>query len=146
MEFDTCFSDLLPAERERLREKAQMLSFPPGDEVITQGELVEDLMILSSGQVRVTQTQGGEQLVEFAGPLGPGEVLGEMSFVDGEPASATLVADGEVEVLALARTAIDAMTDADPAFAGRFYRSLFLDLARRLRSANKRLLAQQSQT
>jgi len=142
MELDNSFPDLLPEERQQLREQAQILTFKTGEGVIQQGNVVDNLMIIRSGQLRVTQSYLDNLSAEFAGPLGPGDVLGEMSFVDGQKTSATLVADGDVEILALPRAAIDALAAADPAFTGRFYRSLFLDLARRLRATNLRVIPQ----
>ena len=142
MELDNSFPDLFPEERQRLRDGSDILTFKTGDQVIMQGQVVNSLMIIRSGQLRVTQVYLDSLMAEFVAPLGPGDVLGEMSFVDGGKASATLIADGDVEIVSLPRETINTLMAEDAAFAGRFYRSLFLDLARRLRATNLRVIPQ----
>ena len=142
MELDNSFPDLLPEEREALRDAADVVTYPSGAEVIVQGEKVKRLLVIRSGMVRVTQAYLDDLIAEFVGPLGPGDVVGEMSFIDGENASATLVADGDVEAFAISHEVLDGMSAADAAFTGRFYRSLFLDVARRLRKTNLRVVPQ----
>jgi CRP-like cAMP-binding protein len=67
------------------------------------------------------------------GRLGPGELVGEMSFLSGEAASASVVALEASRVLALPRAVLDEKIAADTGFAARFYRSLAVVISRRLR-------------
>ena len=140
MNLDGAFPTLTAAEKEHLLKLARTVTFETGDAVITEGETVADLLIIQSGFLRVTRLFMDDMTVEFAGPLGPGEVIGEMSFIDGKGASASLIADGPTEVLAIGRDDITAILDADVAFKARFFESLFLDLSRKLRSTNQRVL------
>jgi CRP-like cAMP-binding protein len=64
---------------------------------------------------------------------GPGEVLGEMSFLEGSVTSATVVADGPVEVDVVDGARVQALLDAEPLLAAHFYQSLAVTLAERLR-------------
>ena len=57
--------------------------------------------------------------------LRSGEVLGELSFLDSRPPSASVIATTEVTVLALSRQKLNAKLAADAPFAARFYRALF---------------------
>jgi CRP-like cAMP-binding protein len=63
-----------------------------------------------------------------------------MSLLDGVGASANLIADGPTEVLSIPREVVDKMLAEDEGFAARFFHSLFLELSRKLRSTNQRVL------
>ncbi|MGA7413228.1 MAG: cyclic nucleotide-binding domain-containing protein, partial [Bryobacteraceae bacterium] len=62
-----------------------------------------------------------------------GEVMGEMSFVDNAPPSATVLALEPSLVLDIPRRRLNTKLAEDSAFAARFYRALAMSLAARLR-------------
>ncbi len=139
MILDQSFQNLTPDERLTLMNGADSLQFEPGGIVIKEGDHLRELLVVSKGMLRVTRKDGEHGLVEFVAPLGPGEIIGELSFMDGKGASATLVSDGAVELLRIQPTVLDGLQSDDPTFFGRFYQDLFLHLARRLRSTNIRV-------
>ena len=98
---DRTFKGLTVEERGGLLEKAERLTFGPGEAVVKEGDKIESFYVVAKGEVRVTRHVDGTVSAEFIGPRGPGETLGEMSFVDGLGASANLIADGEVELVAI---------------------------------------------
>lgn len=140
MNLSGTFPILTDAERSAFVDAGLVRSYHSGEVIIAEGDKVENLMFIKSGNIRVTRTFLDNLCAEFAGPLGPGEVVGEMSFMDGHGASATLVADGETEILNIPRETVFKMIEDNSDFAARFYQSLFLDLARKLRSTNQRVL------
>ena len=71
--------------------------------------------------------------------LGPGEVLGELSFLDKRPASASVIAVEGSMVLELSNEMLEPRLEEDPRFAVRFYRALALGNAIRLRNTVKKL-------
>lgn len=71
--------------------------------------------------------------------LGVGEVVGEMSFVDSAPPSATVSAAGDCIALFLDKAALTRKVETDVAFGFRFYRALAVFLADRLRGTVHRL-------
>ena len=137
---DRTFKMLTAEERNGLLEKAERLAFGPGEAIVEEGARIESIYVVAKGEVRVTRHFDGTVSAEFVGPRGPGETLGEMSFVDGLGASATLIADGDVEIVAIPSAEIQKMVEADPSFAGRFYHSLLHTLCRRLRDTNARVV------
>jgi CRP-like cAMP-binding protein len=139
MKFDACFTKLTDADKEALKAKAGTRQFKSGDAIINEGDQVDELLVVQSGMLRVVQSKRQAFAAEFIGPLGPGNAIGEMSFLDGGKASATLFADGDVEVYAFSRSAIDELLESDPGFAARFYLSLFIELASKLRTTNLRV-------
>jgi CRP-like cAMP-binding protein len=138
--FDGIFSQLLDEERAAVLAKAEIRTFAAGDKIIREETQPDAVYIITKGRVRVTKGISGSLSADFAGPLGLGEVIGEMSFIDGSSASATLVADGEVETICLAHADLRDMISGDALFGGRLYHSLLLVLIARLRVVNTRIL------
>ncbi len=142
MGFNRFLWKVTDADRDTMRERGEVRHFKSGDVIISQDDKIDELFVVKIGNLRVTRILQESMVVEFAGPLGPGDAIGEMSFVDGKGASATLVADGDVELLAIPKRVIEDLQAADPTFSGRFYESLVLELAHKLRSTNQRILPQ----
>jgi CRP-like cAMP-binding protein len=65
--------------------------------------------------------------------LGPGEITGEMSFVDANPPSATVTALENSVVLAIPKAQLLAKLEESPDFAARFYLAIAIFLSYRLR-------------
>lgn len=140
MNLSGTFPKLTNEEQQRLVDSGTVTTFNSGDIIIAEGDSVDTLMFIKSGNIRVTRAFLDNLNAEFAGPLGAGEVVGEMSFMDGHGASASLIADGKTEILNIPRDAVFLMINTDSSFAARFYESLFLDLVRKLRSTNQRVI------
>ena len=102
----------------------------PDQVIIEEGIANQALYFGLNGNFSIRLSILGNQSVA---QVGPGEVLGEMSFVDGRPPSATVQAAEEAEVLEVPQMALTAKLGTDPEFASRFFRGLCVVLADRLR-------------
>lgn len=92
------------------------------------------LIIILSGQVRVFIVgDSGRQAV--IATLGPWECLGEMSMLDGEPHSASVITDTPVDALILSQSALTECIESSSQFALSIMRSL----VGRLRNANQKI-------
>lgn len=100
-----------------------------GERLIEAGREVRHLFFVIDGSLAVTLANGG------VATLGSGDVIGEMSFIEKRPPSASVVAEGAARLLAVPREAILARFEGDAAFAARFYRALAVFLSDRLRTA-----------
>ena len=134
------FPKLTEDERAWLLSVAETIQYKTNDVIIHECETIDRFLIIKSGNLRITRTYLDDISAEFAGPLGPGEVIAEMSFMDHKGASANLIADGPTEIIAITRDALFGKLDSDTSFAARFYECLFLELSRKLRSTNQRVL------
>ena len=112
------------------------LHCPAGSTLIREGESLEVLYVVLEGRLSVTLSALGGKEVAC---LRSGEVLGELSFLDSRPSSATVVAVDNSTVLSVPRGSLAAKLAADAAFAARFYRALGIFLASRLRRTQHRL-------
>jgi extracellular factor (EF) 3-hydroxypalmitic acid methyl ester biosynthesis protein len=138
-EIEQAFPEMKDAERQALLSLATTRSFVSGDSIITQGSIHEQLYVIRRGNARILQQGFDQANVEFTGPLGPGDLFGEMSFLDGNKASATLIADGDVEVYQFNNDDVSALLEKDTEMGMRFYRSLLKTMCRRLRATNIRV-------
>ena len=89
---DTGLDDLIAVDQV-LRSEAYLA----GEPIVSEGDVGDRLCIIHSGTVAVTK--GGHVLAQ----LTPGDFFGEMALFDDEPRSATVTAQGDVEVLSLER-------------------------------------------
>jgi len=109
-------------------DKASRLSFKKGEVLVQRGKRGNGVYLLLKGTARVQippQTP--------APVIGPGEICGEMSFLEDAAASANVVAEGEVEAYHLDAPTLQSLFELFPHLASRFYRSLATNLSRRLR-------------
>lgn len=111
-------------------------AFDDGAPLIAEGQPLARLYLILRGEVRLTRKDTGE-----IGRAGAGEILGEVSFVDSAPPSASAACHGPVRALCLPRTRVQARLAGDTGFAARFYRGLAVALAFRLRATQTLLAA-----
>lgn len=110
----------------------------PGDALFKEGDRGDSLMIVLDGHLVATvRTDAGTQ--EEVARLGPGEVVGEMAFVDAEPRSATVTAPAGATVLEFSRAALDGLRASAPRIAASIQRNVLADVARRLRDVGEKL-------
>ena len=117
-------------------EHGRRQDLPLGHVLIQQGEATANIYLTLAGFVSVVDEKMGGQVLAR---LGSGEIVGEMSFIDAQPPSATVVAAEDASVLALPRTALQRRLDEHPDFAARFYRALAIFLSDRLRATVSKL-------
>ena len=107
----------------------QPCSFLPGDCLIQEGAAADGLILISSGVVQARWAG----LPEDQGPrLGPGSVLGDISYLLGGPARATVIAVEPVEALRLSMAELETLMACNPVQGQRVFRSLAAMNAQRL--------------
>lgn len=111
-----------------ISDKAIRRKFKPGEQVLHRDGRSHGIYVLLNGTAVVE--------IPAKGPgreIGPGEICGEISFLDELPASANVVAKGEVEAFFLDRATLQSLFELFPHMGSRFFHSLAAILARRLR-------------
>jgi CRP/FNR family cyclic AMP-dependent transcriptional regulator len=102
-----------------------------GEVLIYEGQSCEQLYIILAGQLEVSVQSMAQHAIA---QLASGEVVGEMSFVDGLPPSATVTALEPTVVLRVPWDKLNEKLQQDTWFASRFYKALTILLSSRLRS------------
>ena len=129
------FAAIMPASIDRrsirrLLRLAQMRHADAGARLTLEGQSVNELLFLAEG---VAQIEKGGRII---GVCGPGDFLGEMSFVSGAPASATAVASRPVRYLAFDQKKLRTAVDADADLRRAIDASLNSNLVGKLAKAN----------
>ena len=105
-------------------------------QVITEGKRPDALFFVLEGLVGVfIPSLGNNPLAK----LGPGEIVGDISFLKNEGAAATVRAIENSLILSLPIAVLNRKLDEDEAFAARFYRSLALINVNRLKASLKEI-------
>jgi CRP-like cAMP-binding protein len=122
------------ADVQWMAEHGTIRQLRDGEVVIREGKPIDAIFVNLEGALSVTLASGAE-----VARLGAGEFVGEISFVDSAPPSATVSGVGRCAVLEVKRSAIQRKIAQDLGFSARFHRALAVFLADRLRAANRQL-------
>jgi SulP family sulfate permease len=126
-------ADLAPADWDRLLARMERRRFRAGDVVIAAGDVDRSLYLIASGSVEILIGQGRRQ--RRVREQGPGTILGEVAFFDGQPRSATVRALGDCELLRLSPDAFEVLAAKHPDLGRRLLLELGRVVVLRLRGA-----------
>jgi len=121
-----------------IESRAKRIGFKLGQEIISEGARIDHLYVLRSGPASV-ELEGTTSRTVIASLIA-GDVCGEMAFLEDSTATAAVVAKDDIEVDAIRADELRQLVAAFPGFGARFYRSLAVILAQRLRQTSKELL------
>ena len=118
---------------------AQTTSFQAEQRLIREAHPIDYVYVIRKGTVRVEV--GGKTIAQ----LGTGAICGEMGFLEGRPASASVIAEGEVEADRIPTSKLRDIFDTFPSVGHRFYKSIALNLSKRLRDTSQELAKKNGQ-
>src|SRR3954452_19648693 len=110
-----------------LLDRAQPVTFKKGDVLVQQASESKTLFIIAAGKGRGSIS--GKGLAQ----IGPGGICGKMAFLEDSRPSATDPAEDEVQAFSIEWKTLIELFELFPHVASRFYRSLAVNLSRRLR-------------
>ena len=113
--------------RNQVKEIARLadeVDIPAGKRLATTGETGEELLVIIDGQAIVKTPTHTRR-------LGPGDIVGEMSLIDGGPRSATVEATTPMRLLVVGRREFWQLLEVAPSIT----RKLMRTLSKRLRDA-----------
>jgi CRP-like cAMP-binding protein len=126
------FADLDAAEVAALERLTDVRDYAPGAVIVTEQEAGDALYVLVRGKVKVVlYGESGREII-LSIFKAPGDFFGEMSLLDNEPRSATVLAVDDSRLLVLSRTDFQAHLERHPRTALR----VLTELSRRLRRAD----------
>lgn len=128
------FASLSPAQASMVADAVSKHRFKRGERIVDQGGKSGSLSILLTGRARVVFIDNKEREVILA-RLEQGDYVGEMSLIDDQPHSASVIAEVQTDVLTLGRAEFAASLPESPAMAF----SIMKSLVKRLREADKKI-------
>ncbi len=108
-------------------DKCRRVSLKRDDVLIKQGKREQMIYILLEGRLRISVS--GTPVAA----VGPGEICGEMAYLENSLASATATVEEAGQAYAIDWGVLTDLFELFPHLAYRFYRSLAVKLSRRLR-------------
>ncbi len=97
------FRGLAAAEKNLISAKMQPVTFGSSEAIIQQGEPGDSMFFIREGSVRVVLKTGDQ--THQVNTLGEGDYFGEMALLTGEPRTATIIADSDVDAYILRKEA-----------------------------------------
>ena len=116
----------------RLAAAGERKTFNAGDELMRQGADASTMYVILSGKVSVVREHPDLSSPIVLAFLGPGEIVGEMGLLDGEPRSATVEAVEDTITMEVSKEALTQSVLRHPDLYG----ALVKVLSRRLRDTN----------
>ncbi|MFK8114906.1 MAG: cyclic nucleotide-binding domain-containing protein [Rubripirellula sp.] len=128
--FETVLFDVDRGKAKRVIQIGEQVLFEPGQTLLEQSVPVKNLHFIVEGNVQISQ--GDNQL----GECSAGEFLGEISFLNGSPASATVKAKDEVRCLCFSHETLRATLEKHPDVLRAFETSFSRNLVNKLLKLN----------
>ncbi|MCK4177581.1 cyclic nucleotide-binding domain-containing protein [Aciditerrimonas ferrireducens] len=122
------FEGLSAKEERALRRVGSLRELPARAVLYEEGGPGDEMALVLEGTAAIRRN--GRLLAR----VGPGDTVGELAVLDGEPRSASVVALTDLRLLTFPRRAVRDLLDQEPGLAGK----LLTALARRLRDADRR--------
>src|SRR5438034_886962 len=110
---------LTPNDWALIADKGVRMKFKLGEPIVRKGKRTHGVFLLLSGTASVELPTQAVSAV-----IGPGEVCGEISFIDELPGTADVIAKEAVEAFYLDRPTMQSLFELFPHLGSRFYRSL----------------------
>jgi CRP-like cAMP-binding protein len=126
------FRELTSVEFHRLLKIGAWREIAKGASLTIEGEPVPELFFIAKGSARV---MFGDKLIAM---LHPGAVVGEMSFISGGNASATVVAEAPLTTFVIGKPALSALLKHDHCVETAIFKMIGRDLTTKLRAVHER--------
>jgi len=118
-------------EMDKIFNGSKKINYKKGDILIDEGEIPKKLFYIQSGSCKVVKDSRIISLIENGG------IVGEVSFLQGCPATASVVACEDTEVNVIAAYYLHVLFQYQPQVAGRFYHYLASVLSKKITGREK---------
>ncbi len=126
------FTALSEGELKALAAISEERTFSPGDAIVREGDLTTEIYVMLHGRARAFCADADGIAIVY-NTFGVGDYFGEMSFIDGEPRSATVAAVWPTRVLAVRREGLETIMRTHPDTSLRMMRRLSAKLRKATR-------------
>lgn len=134
------FAGRKPETLSALESCMEQRFFKAGETIFSSGDAGDELFLIRRGEVRILLPVD-ESHVHHISTFGRGAFFGEMSFLDGNPRSASAVAYCDTDLYMISRKTFDLLSEEHKRLAVNLLEGLARVLAARLRYANAEIHA-----
>ncbi len=120
-----------------LLEQAEEVTYGKGETILAQGSQQRAIFLLVGGYASIESSHADQGI--YLNQIGPGEIFGEISFLEQLGATASVIVVEPARVQVIPEQQLSTLLETVPGLATRFYQSLSLTLAQRLRQVIDRL-------
>lgn len=125
-------AELPPSSLDYLEAQGVPRRFARGSALMRQGEVAEVMYVITSGGVRVERSHPDLSSPVTLAELGPGQIVGEIGVLDGEPRTATVTATQDTQAVELSAATVALALHGEPSLA----LALLQVVSRRLRDTD----------
>ena len=115
------------------KNKELVRKFSSGEMILREGDSSKDMFIIQTGKVKVIKNMAGHDIE--LGTLEKGDFFGEMSLLESEPRTASIIAETPCKVLVIQAGGLLVRLRRDPTLAF----EMLQKLSNRIRKMNERL-------
>jgi len=126
--------EMTDEQRNALAGAMTLRDLAQGEVLVREGDIDDHLYVVASGVLGVIKAAGTDNELTI-NTIRPGDVVGELSFLDGATRYASLVAMSGTRVLGLSRGDLEGLLDKNPQLVYRVMRAIVRvvhDIQRRL--------------
>lgn len=126
--------EMTDEQRKALAAAMTLRELAAGEVLVREGDTDDHLYVIASGVLGIIKAAGTENEMTI-NTVKPGDVVGELSFLDGATRYASLVAMSNSRVLGLSRGDLEGLLDRNPQLVYRVMRAIVRvvhDIQRRL--------------
>lgn len=131
------FRYLTEPERDRIEAIGEMKRIAQDAYLIRAGELDSTIFAVEDGHLDIVAMRDGEQVV--VATVGPGDVLGEISFIDDSPRTVSVKAGEETTVRAWDKRTLSEALAFEPQILAKFAVAMSELLVERMRDNARRV-------
>ena len=126
------FEDFDADELDLFAKQMSLRSFPEKTTVVNKGEIGSFLFFVVNGEVEV-RLPGNDRKQVILATLKRGDCAGEMSVIDDQPRSATIVSSTNSELLLLTKSRLKAINKENPQLGLKFITGITKSISMKLR-------------
>lgn len=131
--------NLTEKENNLLYSHNEIKTFNRGEIILAQGKIINGIYVVIKGEVTIIAKMLGEGSIALE-TLGPGNFLGEISFIEKIPCSTSVVANHRMECLFISRLYMDLLTTFYPETKYKIYFSISSQVCDRLRKVHDKII------
>ncbi len=133
------FSDLSDSELQVMSQIMKKQSFKLGETIFKESEDGQSIYIIRKGEVKACKTAPDGELFTLT-IMKDGEIFGEMSFLDGRPRSATVVAVSDIETYVIEKADFETLVDGNPRIIYKLLKNIVFTIHSIVRGMNSRYI------